>query len=217
MSQARDGRMVVLGVTGGVGTGKSTVAGMFRRLGAVVLDADVLAHEAMVPKRLAWRRVVQAFGEGVLNEDQTVNRRRLAAMVFADEERRRQLERILHPPVLRTMKERVHRLRRQRRVRVVVLDVPLLLEAGAENLVDAVVVVTAEAAVQRQRLQQKCGWSEAEIAVRIKAQWDLSAKAALADYVIDNSDGVDATRRQVEQLWKHLAARPSSRSSTSRR
>lgn len=210
--------MVVIGLTGGFGTGKSTVARMFQALGAVVFDADAMAHEAMEPKRLAWRRIVKAFGGRILNEDQTINRRRLASVVFADAPKRRELEAIIHPQVLRAMKQHVHRLRRSRRIPAVVLEVPLLLEVGAEHLVDAVVVVTTRPEVQRQRLKRKYGWSETEVNARIGAQWELSAKAALADHVIDNSTGVDATRTQVEQLWSQLVPRSSrSRSSTSRR
>ena len=193
--------MVVIGVTGGVGTGKSTVAHMFKQLGAVVLDADAMAHEAMEPKRLAWRRIVKTFGEDVLNDDQTINRRALAALVFQHAQRRAQLEAILHPPIWRLMKQHVQELKRSRRVRAVVLDVPLLVEAGAQGLVDALVVVTAPPQVQRERLTHKFGWSDEETDARIAAQWALSAKVAVADYVVDNGDGVDATRRQVKHIW----------------
>ena len=141
--------MIVIGLTGGFGTGKSTVARMFQALGAVVFDADAMAHEAMEPKRLAWRRIVKVFGGQMLNEDQTINRRRLASVVFADAPKRRELEAIIHPQVLRAMKQHVHRLRRARRLPAVVLEVPLLLEVGAEQLVDAVVVVTTRPEVQR--------------------------------------------------------------------
>ena len=204
--------MVVIGVTGGVGTGKSTVAAMFKQFGAVVLDADAIAHHVMGPKQLAWRQIVKAFGRGVLNPDETVNRRRLAALVFQDEQRRRQLERIIHPRVLAHIKRQLHRLRRQRRITVVVLDVPLLLEVGAQDVADALVVVTAPPEAQRARLKDKHGWSDEETDARIGAQWDLSAKVALADYVVDNSDGVDTTRTQVKRIWKQLAPvnRPSS-------
>jgi len=194
--------MLVIGVTGGVGTGKSTVAKMFKELGAVVLDADALAHEAMEPKRLAWRQIVKRFGERVLNDDQTINRKSVGETVFADPVKRRQLEGILHPQVLRRIKQRLHRWRRQRRVRAVVLDVPLLLEVGAHELVDVVVVVTAPAAQQRERLARKHGWSEEDIERRKDAQWALSAKEALADYVVDNADGLERTRTQVRQIWK---------------
>jgi len=196
--------MVVIGVTGGVGTGKSTVANMFKQLGAAVLDADAIAHEVLEPKRLAWRKVVQAFGEGILNEDQTVNRARLAQRVFADAEERSRLERIIHPHVLREIRQRLGRLRRSRRIKAVVLDVPLLVEAGAHRLVDALVVVTAPPDTQRRRIRERHVWSDEEAASRIRAQWDLSAKVALADHVIDNGNGVDATRTQVKRIWRQL-------------
>jgi len=211
--------MVVIGVTGGFGTGKSTVAKMFRELGAVVLDADVIAHQVMEPKRLAWRRVVQAFGEGILNEDQTIHRTRLAAVIFKDAEQRKRLEGIIHPQVVRQMKDELSRLRRGRRNKAVVLDVPLLVEAGAERLVDALVVVTAPPNVQRERLTRKYGEQEG-LEARIASQWELSAKVALADHVVDNSDGVEATRTQVKRIWGQLGlnSKPGSRrSSTSRR
>ncbi len=209
--------MIVIGVTGGVGTGKSTVAGMLKQCGAAVVDADVIAHQAMEPKRLVWREIVRAFGREVLNQDETVNRRRLAAVVFRDSPRRKQLEQIVHPRVLRDMKRQLHRLRRSRRLKAVVLDVPLLLEVGATQLVDALIVVTVPPDVQRARLRRKHGWTEEETQERIDAQWDLSAKVALADHVVDNSDGVDATRTQVRRIWKQLVPASSSPSSTSRR
>ena len=205
--------MVVIGVTGGVGTGKSTVAKMFRDLGAVVLDADAIAHQVMEPKRLAWRKIVSAFGDGILNEDGTVNRRRLAAVVFQDPEQRRRLEAIIHPQVLRTMKQAMHRLRRQRGPAAAVLDVPLLLEAGAKELVDTLVVVTAPPEIQRERLRQAHGWSAEEIEARAGAQWELAAKVALADHIVDNSDGLETTRTQVRRVWNSLVQRSPSRSS----
>ena len=208
--------MVVFGVTGGVGTGKSTVARMCKELGAVVLDADVMAHQAMAPRRLAWRQIVKRFGDDVLNEDGTIDRRALAAVVFSDAAARRALEAIVHPQVLRMMKQQLHRLRRRRGLPAVVLDVPLLLEAGMQELADVLVVVTAPAEAQHRRLRAAHGWTEEETAARIAAQWDVGAKAGLADEVIDNSGSVDATRTQVKQLWKQRVSR-NKRSSTSRR
>jgi len=194
---------VVVGVTGSVGTGKSTVAQMFSALGAVVIDADRLAHEVMEPKRLAWRRIVRTFGSEIVNDDQTINRKALADRVFQDERARRALEAIVHPPVIRRVKQHLRRLSRNRRIRMVVLDVPLLVETGTDALVDALVVVTAPVHVQQNRLIKR-GWSAAEAARRTSAQWDLSAKAALADYVVDNADGFAHTRRQVREVWKRL-------------
>ena len=213
--------MIVIGLTGGLGTGKTTVARMFERVGAVVLDADRLAHRAMEPKRLAWRNIVKAFGLDVLNEDDTINRRWLAERVFQDEHARRQLEAIVHPRVLRFMADQIKRLAhgndpsgplarertarkvKRHRVKAVVLDVPLLLEANVQRLADVVVVVTAPPELQRQRLRDR-GMSEQEIARRVAAQWELSAKVAMADFVVDNSGGLEQTRRQVIQIWNKL-------------
>ncbi|MBI3088541.1 MAG: dephospho-CoA kinase [Candidatus Omnitrophica bacterium] len=213
--------MIVIGITGGLGTGKSTVARMFGDLGAVVLDADRIAHEVMEPKKLAWRAIIRAFGEDVLNEDNTVNRRWLAARVFRDPEARRELEAIVHPHVLKHIKQRLHRLRRRgraclprrpggkraprRQVKAVVLDVPLLVETGSQKLVDALVVVTAPPDVQRQRLIAR-GMSEGDAAGRIAAQWQLTVKEDLADYVVENGNGLDQTRRQVSTIWNRLLA-----------
>jgi len=213
--------MKVIGVTGGVGSGKSTVARMFGDLGAVVLDADRIAHEVMEPKKLAWRDIVRAFGTDVLNDDDTINRRWLAARVFRDPEARRELEAIVHPHVLKHIKQRLHRLRRRgravlprrpgkkraphRKVKAVVLDVPLLVETGSQKLVDALVVVTAPPDVQRRRLIAR-GMSEEDAAARIAAQWKLAIKEDLADYVVENGDGLDQTRRQVSTIWNRLLA-----------
>jgi len=215
--------MVVIGVTGGVGTGKTTVAAMFKRLGAAVVDADAIAHELIRPTRRAFREIVRAFGRGVLRSDGAIDRAKLAAVVFRDARRRRRLERILHPRVMQDVARRVRRLRADGRVPAVVLDVPLLLEAGGRRDVDALVVVTAPRHIQRRRLAAHTGWSQEDIEARIAAQWHLSAKVALADYVVDNADGVAATRTQVTRIWRQRVARSSnarrarSRSSTSRR
>jgi dephospho-CoA kinase len=206
---------VVIGVTGGVGTGKSTVAAMFNRLGATVLDADAMAHALMEPKRPAWRRIVQAFGRKVVNPDETINRTHLAALVFQDARQRARLERILHPQVMGAITRELRRLKRGRGVPVVVLDIPLLVEVGAQKLVDVLVVVTASPSACEERLARRAGWTREEIARRIKAQWDLSAKVALADHVVDNSGGVKATRTQVKRIWRTVV-QSSRRSSTSR-
>ena len=195
--------MVVLGVTGGLGSGKSTVTRMFHQLGAVAVDADALAHEVIEPERPAWREIVTAFGREILNADRTINRRRLGAIVFADARRRRRLEAIVHPRVLRELRRLLRRLREERRAPVVVVEVPLLFEAGARGAVDAVVVVTAPPAVRRARLQRH-GWSKREVAARMAAQWTLSAKAALADYIVENAAGKARTRAQVKRIWNQL-------------
>lgn len=196
--------MVVIGLTGGLGTGKSTVARMFGRLGAVVLDADAIAHDLLRPGTAAWRQVRRAFGAGLIRRGGSIDRGRLAGVVFRDARARRRLERILHPRVLRRLSGDVRRLTREGRVLAVVLDVPLLLEARASRRADVVIVVRASRAVQRRRLRAGRGWSQEEIGRRINAQWSLSAKAALADHVIDNGGTRAQTRAQVRRLWQQM-------------
>ena len=196
--------MLVIGVTGGLGTGKSTVAKMFARLGAKVVDADRIAHEVLEPDRPAWRDVTRAFGRQILKKDHTIHRAKLAAHVFHHPAARKRLEAIVHPRVRRQITRQLKTLKRTR-TQVVVLDVPLLIEANMQRLVDALVVVTATARVQRRRLLAK-GCSGRDVNARMAAQMNLSAKVALADYVVDNSDGVERTWRQVRDIWSQLVA-----------
>ncbi|HEX9780309.1 MAG TPA: dephospho-CoA kinase [bacterium] len=210
--------MIVIGVTGAPGSGKSTVAGMFGELGARVLDADRIAREMTEPGRPARREIVRAFGRAVVRPDGALDRGALASVVFGHAPKRRALEAIVHPRVMREIRRRLARLRRRRGTRAAVLDVPLLVEVGAHAWVDALVIVTAPAAVRRRRLHTQRGWSAAEVRARTAAQLDSAAKAALADAVVDNAGGIPATRRQVRRLWNRLGRnRFSSRSSTSAR
>jgi dephospho-CoA kinase len=197
--------MIVIGVTGGVGTGKSTVSAMFGKLGAAVIDADALAREVIAPRGPAWRTIVRAFGRDILRQaDGTIDRSKLAGRVFADARLRHHLERIVHPRVLRRMASELKAHRLAGRLPAVVLDVPLLFESKADRLADVVVVVTAPRAVAARRLRLKRGWSQKEVQQRNAAQWALSAKVALADYVVKNTGGVVATRTQVKRLWRML-------------
>lgn len=198
--------MIVIGVTGGVGTGKSTVARMFGALGAEVLDADAIARELMRPGRPVWRRIVKAFGRRMVREDRTLCRRELARVVFRDAAKRKTLERIVHPAVLAEIRRRIRHAKRQRKT-AVVADIPLLVETGSHQWMDALVVVTARPAQQVARLRAKFGWSRKEIQARQHAQMALKAKVALADHVVDNAGSVGATRTQVKRLWKQLVQR----------
>lgn len=198
--------MVIVGLTGGIGTGKSTVAKMLRRHGAIVLNADRIAHQLMRPGSPVCRQIVRAFGRRVLNANRTIHRAALAGRVFGDPLARRRLERIVHPEVKRHIMRRLRELAR-RHVKIVVLDVPLLIESGMHRHVDVVVVVKAPTAVVRRRLSAR-GMSADEAARRRQAQAPLSAKVALADAVVDNANGLAHTRRQVKILWNRLHTLP---------
>ncbi len=210
--------MVVIGVTGSVGTGKSTVAKLFKRLGAAVIDTDHLARAVVEPGTPGWREIKRAFGKGVLRKDGAIDRSALAQRVFSDEAARKRLERIIHPRVIREVKKELRRLRKHGKTQAAVVEVPLLFESGMDQLMDSVVVVRARRSVQLDRLRRKHGWSKKEVDARIKAQWDLSAKVALADQVIDNDGSVAVTRKQVRTVWNKLARpnRPRRNSRSSR-
>lgn len=199
--------MVVIGVTGSVGTGKSTVARMFGALGAEVLDADAITHELTRPNQPVWRKIVKRFGPRVVRENGSLCREELARQVFRDPAKRKALERIVHPAVLAEIRRRIRELRQRRNVKAVVADVPLLVETGSQQWMDALVVVTARPAQQRARLRAKFGWSRKQIEARRRAQMPQAAKVALADHVIDNTGSVGATRTQVNRLWKQLLLR----------
>jgi dephospho-CoA kinase len=179
--------MIVVGLTGGVATGKSTVAKIFKRCGAVVIDADELAHEVVKPGKPAWREIVKTFGKTVLNTDRSLNRQALGSIVFRNSKKRRQLERIIHPRVARKQALLTKQAVRKDPHAVVIYDVPLLFEAGIDKRVDKIIVVTADRQTQMARLKKRNGFSHAEAIRRIRSQMPLSKKVRLADIVIDGT------------------------------
>jgi dephospho-CoA kinase len=179
--------MILVGLTGGVATGKSTVAKMFKQCGAVVIDADELAHEAVKPGTPAWREIVAFFGKTVLNQDRSLNRQALGSIVFRNPKKRRQLEHIIHPRVAREQARLTKQAARTDPKAVVVYDVPLLFEAGIDTRVDKTLVVTADRETQLARLKKRNGLSRVEAIRRIRSQMPLSKKVRLADIVIDGT------------------------------
>lgn len=201
--------MVVLGITGGLSTGKSTVAHLFERLGAARLDADAMAHHAMRPGTAVWRRIARRFGREVVRRDRSINRHALAALVFQDRAALVALCRIVHPPVIAEIRRRLRRLRRTHPQQLVVVEAPLLFETGLASSMDHVVVVTAPVAVAFRRARRRSALSRSAFERRWRAQMPLRRKAAQADFVIRNSSTLAAARRQVSVLWRKLRARNS--------
>lgn len=197
---------LLVGLTGGIGTGKSTVAAMLAARGAVVIDADRLAREVVEPGEPTLARIVEEFGPEVLGPDGRLDRKALGALVFADPARRRRLEALTHPPIRARLDARLEALARAGFRGVVVVDAPLLVESGLHRAMDRLVVVTADEATQLARLMARDGLDRAEALRRIRSQMPLAAKARLADHVIDNSGDRAATEAQVERLWAALEA-----------
>lgn len=198
-----------IGLTGGIGSGKSLVAGQFRDLGAAIVDADAIAREVVAPGGPAYDGVVRTFGPGVVRPDGTLDRKALAERVFTDASARRELNALTHPHIRRRMAEEAARAASAPGVEVIVLEIPLLLETtdGRDLGLDGIVVVTAEDDVRVARLVARDRLSEAEARRRLAAQMALRDKVARADWVIDNNGPPAQTREHVRALWEALQER----------
>jgi dephospho-CoA kinase len=197
--------VLLVGLTGGIGSGKSTVARLLEKRGAVVFDADLLAREAVEPGTPGHAAVIERFGADVLAPGGELDREALASIVFADPAARRDLEQIVHPEVRRLFAEGSEAY--QDTDRVVVFSAPLLVETGMHTAFEILVVVSATVATQIERLMRQRGMSEPSIRARIDAQAPLEDKAAVADFLVDNEGSLDELESQVEQLWNDLSAR----------
>lgn len=199
--------MVLIGLTGGVATGKSTVAKMFQRCGAVVIDADELARDVVQPGKPAWREIVRRFGSAILNDDKTINRQALGRIVFQSRTKLRQLERIIHPRVAREQARLTGQAAREDPKAVVVYDVPLLFEAGIDKRVDTIIVVSTDQKSQIARLKRRDGLSRAEALRRIRSQMPLSTKRRRADYVLDGTKKSPSLAKSVRRLFAYFRSR----------
>ena len=200
--------MLIVGLTGGIGAGKSAVAELLRRRGATIIDTDEIARELMTPGSLLLGRVVREFGPEILLPDHSLNRAALARRIFTSRADRQRLNEISHPPIMAETFLRVERLRASEAPpAVVVVVAPLLFESGTEGRFDKIVVVTAEEQERIKRLQARDQLSEEEIRARFAAQIPSEKQVARADFVVDNSGDPTATEAQVEDLWRKLTAR----------
>jgi dephospho-CoA kinase len=196
--------MTVIGLTGGIASGKSTVARMLAALGAEIIDADRLAHEVVEPGGPAYASVVADFGPEIVGADGRLDRERLAALVFSDPKRRKRLESLIHPHVRRESERLQAQIASQRPEALIFMDVPLLFEAGLDRGLSEIVVVYVPRRVQLARLMARDHMSETAARARIGAQMDLAQKRRRATRVIDNSGSSQATRAQVERLYRDL-------------
>jgi dephospho-CoA kinase len=196
--------MLLVGLTGGIGTGKSTVARMLEKRGAVVFDADVLARQAVAPGTPGFDQVVERFGPNVLAPGGGLDREALASIVFSDPAARRDLEGIVHPEVRRMFAEGCEEYRDSDRV--VVFSAPLLVETGMHTAFDLLIVVSAPVATQIERLMRDRGMGERDVQARIAVQLPLEAKAEVADILVDNEGTLEELERRVELVWRDLDA-----------
>ena len=195
--------MRVFGLTGNIGSGKSTVAAMLREAGIPVLDADRISKEVTAPGGRAYDAVVQAFGRGIVRDDGSIDRKRLGEIVFSDPASRERLERITHPAILEAMKEAIAGIEREGH-RATVVEATLIHESGRKGLFDAVISVTCDRETAISRLAARDGMSRSQAEARLRAQMDADRKAGASDYVIDNSASPEETSRQVKRIARIL-------------
>ncbi len=196
---------VVIGLTGGIASGKSAVSAMLRDRGALVMDADKLGHEAYVPDTACYNDVVAAFGEDIVAPDRQIDRKKLGAKVFGDPAQRRRLEGIVWPWMRETMRKRLDALRVEN-TPVVVLEAAVLIEAGWQSLVDQVWLVTVNRDVARTRIMERNGLDQAQADARIDAQLTNEERAQHAQLIIENNGSLEELRERVDEAWRKLEA-----------
>jgi len=205
--------MILIGLTGGVATGKTTVAKMFKQCGAIVIDADELAREVVQPGKPAWRDIIHRFGKSILDTNRIINRQALGQIVFGNRTKLRELEQIIHPRVAREQQRLTREAVKNDPNAVVLYDVPLLFEAGIDKRVDWIIVVTADQSTQIGRLKKRNGFTRAEALRRIHSQMPLSKKINRADMVIDGTLPRAVGRKRVRDAFGVLSKLASSKAS----
>ena len=195
--------MKIIGLTGGIGSGKSTVSQFLAELGAVVIDTDKVGHEAFKPGTESWQRVVAAFGSSIVTADGNIDRKKLGEIVFDSPVELLKLEQIIHPAISEIVIARIEEYRQQG-VKVVVLEVPLLVEAGWASLVNEVWVTTAPEPVILRRLEERTGMTEQESLARMRSQLPSEERLKHADTVIDTNCTLDELRKKIKELWCRL-------------
>lgn len=193
--------MKIIGLTGGIASGKSTVSRALRELGAIIIDADEVAHAIMEPGKPAWEDIAEHFGFDLLNQDHTINREKLGEIVFNNPQRLQELNRITHPRVMEQFKHMLQSIKTQQPDAVVFMEVPLLYETHMERICDEVWVVWVDEETQVQRLMQRDGLSREDALKRIDAQMPLDEKARRADFVIDNRFSIEETIAKATRYY----------------
>jgi len=196
--------LVVVGLTGGIATGKSTVSRILADAGARIIDADKIAREVVAPGALAYDAIIRAFGKSILLADGPIDRKRLGQLIFNDPHQKAILDAIVHPKVFGQLKKQIAEYAGQRPNLVIIMDIPLLFETGAHEDLTEIVVVYVPESIQLKRLMKRDGIDQNEAMARIRSQMPIDMKRQKATFVIDNSGKTEATRRQTLDIYNHL-------------
>lgn len=193
-----------IGLTGGIATGKSTVSSLLVKKGAMLVDADAIAREVMLPGHPVLAAVAEFFGQDILQEDGTLDRKKLGSIVFDDKEALKALNNISHPEIRKEIRKQMMELETSYPERLVVVDIPLLYESGLQSMFEEVWVVYAPRDVQKERLMKRDHLSLGQAEARLQSQMDIEQKKSSADRVIDNSHGLEVTEQQVNECWLQM-------------
>ncbi len=196
--------MILVGITGGLASGKTTVAGLFQECGAFVIQADQLARTVVEPGKTAWKEIVKTFGSRILQADRTLDRTALANLVFQHPRKLSVLHYIVHPRVAREQVRQTNAVARQHPNAVIIYDAALLIEARAHERMDRIILVTANQPIQIQRARQRDGLTKREALARIRAQLPLRTKRRFADYILNGTLPIARLRPQVRQLYQEF-------------
>jgi dephospho-CoA kinase len=196
--------MLIVGLTGGVASGKTTVSQILREEGAYVIDADQMARELVQPNTPAWKKLVRAFGKDILREDGFIHRKKLADKVFTDLGQRKLLNQILHPRIRKEMERRAKEIGQKDPEAVVVIDAPLLVELGDHRKMDKLIVVTSTRTQQIERLKERDGISSEEALRIFASQMPIEDKVKLADFVIRNEGSFLETKKRTREVFQEL-------------
>jgi dephospho-CoA kinase len=196
--------MLIAGLTGGVASGKTAVSQVLKEEGAYIIDADQIARELVLPHKPAWSELIRAFGQEILQEDGSIQRKKLADKVFADPKQRKLLNQILHPRIRKEMDRRAKEIGKRDPEAIVVIDAPLLIELGDHRELDKLIVVTSTQAQQIDRLKDRDGTNPEEALRIVSSQMPLKEKLKFADYVIRNEGSMEETKKRAREVYQEL-------------
>jgi len=197
--------MLVVGLTGGIASGKTVVAKILRNLGAVVIDADEVGREAVLPHTECWKKLVAFFGRDIVKKDLTINRKKLADIIFNNPEQRVKLNSLTHPVIIKLIDEKLKIIKKSNPKGIVVISTALLVETELHEKYDRVIVVTARKETQLKRLMQRDGITRKEALARINAQLPLREKLKIADFKVTNEGDLGKTRKEVVRVFEALS------------
>jgi len=196
--------MKIIGLTGGIASGKSIVVSVFRELGAIILDADQIARLVVLPHQPAWEDIVEFFGPQVVNEDESLDRAKIGEIVYNNPDSLKELNRITHPRIMQYYKDEMRRIKLEQPDAIVILEVPLLYETNMDKLCQQVVVVCVDRETQIKRLMERDKMSYEDAVRRINAQMPMDEKVRRADFVIDNRGSMEETKEKATKYYKEI-------------